>query len=100
MNEDHQSCSRTGCCPFEHLLISIRVAEGGDGTLADHFADVHRLSGTVIDGGDLRQAVERGSSILRIELRLEGGSNDLLLGDPVGLVGPGTHELLLTTRDD
>ncbi len=100
VDEEHKAGTGAGGCPFEHLLVAVGVAEGGDWVQADVGVDADGFAGAVVDEADLRQPHDDGSAVLRFKLCLHSGADDLIGRDAVGFFCPRTHECGIAAGDD
>ena len=99
---DVEAEARTGTCgsPLQHFQVAIGIAKRRDGPAADEAGDANRLARLVVDEIDLGQADEHRLVVADLESRLDRAAHDLLGGDPVDLLGHGTHEFDAAARDN
>ena len=78
--------------PFQHLLVPVGVAEGGNGPPADVHLDAHGLARLVIDEVGLRKPHEHRLAVAEIELGLDAAAHDLLGWNAIDRLRPRMHE--------
>ena len=99
---DEQPKPRTvACCgPFQHLEVTVRVAERGDGATADVLLDADGLAGFVVNEVEFGQSHDHGTAFASFVLQLDTAADNLLRRDAVDPFRPRTHELNAAARDD
>src|SRR5262245_28974045 len=82
-----------GGCPLEHLQVTIRIAERGEGTPANMHLDADGLALPVVNEVDFRQTHKYRLPVLQLELCPDAGANHLLRRDAINPFAEDAHEL-------
>ena len=86
---------------FEHLLIAVRVAEGGVRPAADHHVNAFRLAGGVVEQHQLGLFGKCWPTVLVISIfSVSDRAHDLLWRNTIHSVGIDSHEILAAARGD
>ena len=85
---------------FEHLEVTVGVAETGDRPPADEPVDADGLAGLVVDEFDPRFLGKHRRAVPHLVPDLAVGANDLARRDAVDILGPDPHEVGAPSGDD
>src|SRR5262245_45471602 len=98
MDDHAETRARRGRGPFEHLEITVGVAERNEWTVTDCLLDADRLAGLVVDEVDLSEPEQRWAATSGVVAVLHATADDLLGGDSVYALRPRPDELDAAAR--